>query len=420
MAFLSELIGQTVWDARGERVGRCADILIVHPDQPFPTVRALALEDGEGAGQFIPAEQIGWLGPNILLKVSRSHLKPFTPQGNELWLVRQILDRQIVDTEGRRVVRVNDLLLTRTNEHFCLAGVDVGGLGLLRRLGIQKPALTLFSILRQKPPELIIPWEDVAPLQAQEPIRLRISRDKIGRIHPSDIADIIADLDRRTGQALIESLDDEVAADTIEEIPPQMQVDVISRLEPERAADILEEMGPDEAADLLGDLPAHASQKLLELMEDEDAEDVRRLLAYPEDSAGGIMTTEFTTLPEGLTVAQALEYLRQSEEAQEDEALHYIYVVDEGGHLKGVISLRDLVLSPPEATLTERMTTRLITVGPLTPQQEIARLIAKYNLLAVPVVDEAGVLQGIVTVDDAIDAILPTAWKKRLPRFFYV
>lgn len=418
MAFLSELIGQTVWDARGERVGRCADVLIVHPDQPFPTVRALALKDGEGVGHFVPAEQIGWLGPNILLKVSRSHLKPFTPQGNELWLARQVLDRQIVDTEGHRVVRVNDLLLTRSNEHFCLAGVDVGGLGLLRRLGIQKPVRALFTLLHRKPQETVIPWEDVAPLQAQEPIRLRISRDKIGRIHPSDIADIIADLDRRTGQALLESLDNAIAADTIEEIPPEMQVDVISRLEPERAADILEEMGPDDAADLLADLPAHASQKLLDLMEDEDAEDVRRLLAYPEYSAGGIMTTEFTTLPEGLTVAQALEYLRRSEEAQEDEALYYLYVVDQSGRLKGVISLRALVMSPPEANLTERMETRLITVGPLTPQQEVARLIAKYDLLALPVVDEAGVIHGIVTVDDAIDAILPTAWKKRLPRFF--
>jgi len=189
-------------------------------------------------------------------------------------------------------------------------------------------------------------------------------------------------------------------------------------MEPERAADILEEMGPDEAADLLADLPEQKTQHFLELMEDEDADDVRRLLAYPEDSAGGIMTTEFATVPEGLTAGQALDYLRHSEMAQDDEALYYVYVTDAAGHLTGILNLRDLVMCPPDTSLTDVAETDQVTVDLYTPQLAVARLIAKYDLLAVPVVDKENKLHGIVTVDDAIDAFIPTAWKKRLPRFF--
>ncbi|HEC34467.1 MAG TPA: magnesium transporter, partial [Chloroflexi bacterium] len=302
--------------------------------------------------------------------------------------------------------------------HLCLVGADVGTMGLLRRLGVERPARVLFVALRRQVPEAVIPWENVAPLQADEPIRLRVSRERIGKLHPADIAAIVSDLDWRTGQALIEALDDETLADTLEESPSDLQVAVVNFLEPERAADILEEMGPDEAADLLADLPDETSRHLLELMEDEDAADVRRLLAYPEDSAGGIMTTEFATVPEGLTAGQALDYLRQSEAAREDEALYYVYVTDRAGRLRGVVSLRDLVMCAPDMPLADVIESDLVTVNLYTPQHDVAHLVAKYDLLAVPVVDEKGILHGIVTVDDAIDAFIPTAWKKRLPRFF--
>jgi len=416
--FLSEIQKKPAWDAQGERVGHCVDVLVGDVEQPFPLVRALALHDGADAPRFVTAEQVGWLRPSILLTAERANLSPYEPQGDELWLARQVLDRQIVDVDGRRVVRVNDLQLARVGEHLCLVGADVGTMGLLRRLGVERPALALFSALRRRPPEAIIPWGDVAPLQADAPIRLRVSRERIGKLHPADIAAIVSDLDRRTGQALVAALDDEMLADTLEESPAELQVAVLNHLTPERAADILEEMGPDEAADLLADLPDQTSKRLLELMEDEDAADVRRLLAYPEDSAGGIMTTEFAAVPEGYTAGQALDYLRRSEAAQEDEALYYVYVTDASGHLKGALSLRDLVMCAPDTPLADVAETDLVTADLYTPQRDVAHLVAKYDLLAVPVVDEEGLLHGIVTVDDAIDTLIPTAWKKRLPRFF--
>jgi len=418
MAFLSQLQGKAIWDVRGDKIGKCQDVLVADVETAYPPIRALVFSNGRDGPRFVAGEHLGWLKPEIMLTVAASELAEYQPRGDELWLGRQVLDRQIVDVEGRRVVRVNDLQFARVGDQYCLVGADVGGMGLLRRLGIERPAQALLSVLKRQTPQAIIPWEVVAPLQAEAPIQLRVSREKISKLHPADIAEIVSGLDRKMGRALIHTLDDETIAETLEEIEPELQVAVLEGLDRERAADVLEEMDPDEAADLLADLPPESSAQLLDLMEVEDASYVRRLLAYPEESAGGIMTTEYATIPEGLTVAQAMNYLRRSEQAHEAEALYYIYIVDAAGRLKGVLDLRDLVLAPPGAKVAEYERRNPITVNLHTHQREVARIVAKYNLLAVPVVDEKGVLHGIVTVDDAVDAIIPTAWKKRLPRIF--
>lgn len=419
MLYLSQLQGQKVWDAWGRPVGRCADILIRGLEQPFPPVVAVALKERGATRRLIPATQVSELFPGVVLKVPREEISSYTPVGDELPLAERVIDRQIVDTEGRRVVRVNDLQIARLDDRFHLVGVDVGGRGLLRRLGVEQPAMALARYFRRRLPEKVIPWENIAPLQQQDPLRLRVSRDKISQLPPADIAAILNDLDRHTSYALLTQLDNETLADALEESPPDVQVAALSQLTPERAADVLEEMGPDEAADLLADLPPETSAHLLELMEDEDAEDVQALLAYPEDSAGGIMTTEFAWVPVGLRAAEALDYLRQSPDAQDDEAMYYVYVLDDERCLRGMISLRDLVLAPPHQPLEEVAEEAPVTVTPLTPQEEVAYLVAKYDLLAVPVVEpETGRMLGIVTVDDAIDTVLPTAWKKRLPRLY--
>ncbi len=419
MLYISQIRGQQVWDAWGQPVGHCADILVGAVEQPFPPVRALALRDAENGDRFIPAAQISSLYPSITLTIPKERRKPYTPTGDELWLVERVLDRQIVDTEGRRVVRVNDLQLARVKERYCLTGVDVGGQGLLRRLGLAKLGRALSRLFGLPSESGVIPWEDVAPLHQEDPLRLRVSRDRITQLPPADIAAILNDLDHHTSEALLQTFTNETLADALEESPADVQVAVLSHLAPERAADVLEEMGPDEAADLLADLPTETSEQLLALMEDDDAAEVRALLAYPEDSAGGIMTTEFAHAPVGLRASELLDYLRRSEDAHEDEAMYYIYLIDETHSLCGIISLRDLVLAPPDADLTPWIEAEPVTVTPLTPQEDVAYAVAKYDLLAIPVVEpETNKLLGIVTVDDAVDTVLPTAWKKRLPRFF--
>jgi CBS domain-containing protein/sporulation protein YlmC with PRC-barrel domain len=420
MLYLSQLQGKQVWDAWSQPIGKCYDVLVGNLDQPFPPVRAIAMKTADGAERLIPASQLSGLFPSIILTVPTEEVKPYAPKGDELRLASRVLDRQIVDIDGRRVVRVNDVQLARLREQFCVTGVDVGGQGLLRRLGLEGMAQGVASRLKRPLPAQVIPWEDVAPLQADEnPLRLRISRDRISHLPGADIAAILNDLDRRTGEALVRGLDNETLADMLEESPADVQVNILSQLPPERAADVLEEMGPDEAADLLADLPVQTTEALLDLMEDEDAEDVRALLAYPEDSAGGIMTTEFAYAPCELTVAETLAFLRQSEDARDDEVMYYVYLLDKADVLHGVVSLRDLVMAAPDASTDVLINTDPVTVTPLTSQHDAAYLVAKYNLLALPVVEEeSGVMLGIVTVDDALDAVLPTAWKKRLPRFF--
>ncbi len=416
MFYVSQLRNKRVWDAWGAPVGRCADLLVGNLEQAYPALRALVVHDGEE--QYIAADQVSGLYPSIILTVPRSEIAPYAPDDNDLWLIDRVLDRQIVDTDGRRVVRVNDLQIARVRDRFCLTGVDVGARGLLRRLGVDRPVNALLRRLGQPLPKSVIPWEDVAPLQQQDPLRLRISKERISRLPPADIAAILDDLDRQTSEALITSLDDETLADALEEVPVALQMAVVAHLEPERAADILGEMGPDEAADVLADLPAETSEQLVGLMAEEDAMDVRHLLGYPVDSAGGIMTTEFATVPAGLRAGEALEHLRRSPEAQEDEAMYDVYVVDEAQHLRGVIRLRDLVMAPPDSSLEAWLDHDPISVEAYATQDQVGYLVAKYDLLSVPVVDEEGTLLGIVTVDDAIDAALPTAWKKRIPRFF--
>jgi magnesium transporter len=420
MLYLSQVQNQRVWDAFGRPVGRCKDILIGNAESTFPEILALVVEEKDSAPRFIKASQISSLFPSITLGVPIEQLQPYTPGGGELWLADRILDRQIVDTEGRRVVRVNDVQLARVENRYRVTGVDIGGRGLLRRLGLERPAHGIAEMMGRSLPEGVIPWEDVAPLSDEDPLRLRISRDKISQLPPADIAAILSDLDRATSEALLSSMENEVLADALEESPSEMQMSVLMHMDPERAADILEEMGPDEAADLLGDMPETTSSNLLELMENDAAADVSTLLGYPENSAGGIMTTEYAWVPTGLDAAEALNYLRRSDEARQDESMHYVYVLNTSRHLQHVMSLRDLVMASPGQLLEEiaEPADAPVTVTPFTSQQDVAYLVAKYNLLAMPVVDaETQEMLGIVTVDDAIDAVLPTAWKKRLPRF---
>lgn len=416
--YLSQVLDRPVWDAQGRRVGRCKDLLVQETERGYPPLQAMAIVQPGGEEAFVPASEIAWLTPSIILK--SASVVPYSPRGNELWLKQQVLDRQIVDTEGRRLVRVNDLQLARvpTDGRYHLMGVDVGTASLVRRLGVEAISARLLGLFGREPAERLIPWQEVASVEVDAPIRLKVTQDRIREIHPVDIADIVSELDRPTAMALLETMDTETAADTLQEVDPELQTTMLTAMDPERAADVLEEMDPDDAADLLATLEEEDRTNLLELMEEEDSAQVETLLSYPVDSAGGIMTTEFATIPAGLRVGQALDYLRTSPKAREDEALYYLHIVDGQGRLKGIVTLRDLVLSDPAAPVDDIMEDHPITVEPTTPQREVARLVAKYNVLAIPVVDTEEVLVGIVTVDDAIDAIIPTAWKKHLPHIY--
>jgi magnesium transporter len=416
MAFFSRLQGRTVRDNQGQVVGKLADVL-VSTGQPFPPIIAIAVSE-RGQTVFVPWAQIGSLeGEDTTLRVPEREITPYQPAESEISLGSQILDRQIIDINGRRVVRVNDLTLARVDGSYRLVSADISTSALLRRLGLESSVDKLLSLFHSRLPSHHIAWDTVDPVESGPAgIRLRVQHESLSKLHPADLADIVEQLGQSARGDVFDSLDDETAADALMEVEPDRQVAMISEMDSERAADIIEKMPPDEAADLLGDMPHEQAEELLKLMQKEEAADVRELLAYPEDTAGGIMTNEYIALASYLTADQAIQRLRDL--APEAEVIYYIYVTDDEEHLLGVITLRDLIVSPPDRRVGEFMHREPITVDVEDDQEEVAKVMAKYNLLAVPVVDDEERMLGIVTVDDAIESVLPSPWKRRFPKIF--
>jgi len=417
MPYLSDLIGRPVADVDGQVMGNVAEVLAhIKTDIAHPRIIALVIKRRK---QLIPIsmEDVAVLiAPAVSLKKKRHHLLPYEPNAEDLYLVRDVLDKQIIDTNGIRVVRVNDLELVRVGDIYYVANVDISGAGLARRMGLS-------FLNRRLPPRTmrgslpgIISWEDVELFASDQPMRLKVPSEKLTELHPADLAEILSDLSRQEGRDFLETLDIETLADTLEEVEPDFQASLLEGMSDERVVDVLEEMEPDEAADLLAEFPEERSHELLELMEDEEAADVRKLLEYPEDSAGGIMTTAYIAVQQQMTVEEVLQVMRA--EAEEAELFFYIYVTNEEDLLEGVFSLRELVLAQPTTRVVDLMETRVVTVNLEDSQDDCAQAVSKYDLIAVPVIDNEGRLCGIVTADDALDKIIPTAWKKRLPHFY--
>lgn len=417
MAYFSELIGKTVTDCDGNLVGTLQD-LVARPvgEMLHPGIEGLVVKAGMETLQIPFAQVAVLLAAAVSLKCASEHIEFFVAQDEDIFLARDVMDKQIIDTDGARVVRVNDIQLLRVNGGIYLSNVDVGTYGILRRLGMARVAKKLSDALHRPMAENCISWDYVELLRRDSAVLLKVPGAKIRDLHPADIAEILADMNQSQSGRFLESLNVEQLADALEEVEPDFQATLVEKMPDERVADVLEAMQPDEAADLLAELSPERSEDLLELMEDDEADEVRRLLTYPEESAGGIMTTGFVTVRAGLNAEEAIQLLREN--AEEAETIYYVYVVDEAGRLMGVFSLSDLVLAQPTTPIAGFMHRRVLTVTPLDTQEKVAQIIAKYDLLAVPVVDEENRIQGIVTSDDALDKIIPTAWKKHLPRFY--
>lgn len=415
MIFLSDFLRADVLDSEQKPVGRIAD-LVVQIAEPFPVIHQVILR-GKPPMAFSWRLVRPFDGKDVVLRTTHARLNLLPPKEDDIWLARDILDKQIVDTDGRRVVRVNDLQLSNISGKLVVVGVDIGGRGLLRRMGMEEVGKSLLRTTGRTWQQKIISWDAVDPVHSdQSALKLRISHGKLARMHPADIAEVVNRLSAPERQALFSALDDETAAEALEEMSTEDQAEIIERLDDERIADILEEMGPDEAADLLDELPEERARELLKKMEHDEAEEVQELLAYEDDTAGGLMTTEFVTVPSELTAAQAIDRLRELE--PDAESVYYMYVVDADERLKGVLSLRDLIVAKPQTSISSITIDKVITVGLEAGHDDVAEVIRKYNLLAVPVVDEEGHLEGIVTVDDVMDSMLSGKMKRRLARTF--
>ncbi len=412
MRFLSEIMKKTVVDLDGNKIGKFKDF-IVSVNILYPLVEAVSIRTSGKKDILVSWEDVDHINKEIKLKVKLEDIKEYKLKKRDIKLVEDVLDKQVVDLEGKKIRRINDLQLSTTRGYYRLIGVDISFKGILRRLGIEKIASSLKINLQED----YISWMDVDVLESDiSRLKLKVPEYSLKKLHPADIAEIVDQLSINDSITIINSLDDEVAADALEEISPERQVSLFEEMETKRAADILEEMSPDDAADLIGELSDDRAQELLKLMDPEEAKDVESLLKYPEDTAGGIMTTEFASVKEGLTARETLNALREM--AKEVESIYYIYILSNFNSLVGVMSLRELLLADPEQKIAEVMHRDIISVDVMEEEHDVAKKIAKYNLLALPVVKDENKIQGVVTVDDAIDIVLPTAWKKHVPRMF--
>jgi len=407
MFYLSQMLGQPVVDASGEEIGTINDIAIA-TGEVFPRVTSLAFL-GPDKTPFM----LSWrkyvaelTDDQIKLNVPAPDIRFSYLQPDEVLLHRDLLNKQIVDTQGMKVVRVNDLKLSESRNQLRLLGAEVGARGILRGISpaLERAVASIAKLLRTELSEKLIAWNYMDLLDRDlSQVKLSVTHKRLHELHPADVADILEQLSPSQRAAVFTHLDNEAAADTISELEDDLQADVIDDLSERRASDLLAEMDPDDAADIIGDLPYDKAERLLRLMGLEDQAAIRSLLGYKEKTAGGIMTPEVTTVTEDMTMQQVIEHLRA--EAAEHESIYYVYVVEGDRHLTGVISLRDLLLAAPDTCVCDIAERDLFTANPDDDQEDVAEQMSKYDLLALPVVDERGRILGIVTVDDALDVL---------------
>jgi magnesium transporter len=412
--FASLLIGAPIHDPAGERVAAVHD-LIARLDltvrERYPPLTGLVAHVA-GREVFMPWSLVGRVTQDgVWLARAAVDLLRFERRTGEVLLKRDVLDKQLVDVDGRRIIRASDILLAPDGPWMRVVGVDVGFAALWRRAAPR-------PVGRRVVATELIDWEDVEYLAGESSdVRLRGGHPKIARLHPVEIAALVDALPNRLGAEIVESLDDATAADVVEELPEERQADIVEALDHERAADVLEEMEPDVAADVLADLPAETATELLADMEPEEAADVRELLEHAEGTAGSLMTNWVATLPPDLTAGQAIETIRALEERP--PFMHYLYVVEgEDERLVGTVALADLVCADPSTSVAKLMAHEPQHAAPDASIEEVAETIAEYNLLALPVVDDEGRLLGIVTVDDVMEEVVPEGARRRLPRLF--
>ncbi len=407
MLYLSQMTGKPVVDATGEKIGTISD-LAISTGEVFPRITSLAFQ-GPGKVPFM----ISWR--KYVAKFDESGIELAVPakdirfsylQPEEVLLARDLLDRQIVDTQGMKVVRVNDLKLSESGSQLRLLGAEVGTRGILRGLSplLEKAVVTIAELFHKRIDEKLIAWNymDLLDRDLSE-VQLSVTHKRLDELHPADVADILEQLDPQQRANVFRHLDDAQATEAVSEMEDEYQADFIEDLDEVRAADLLGSMDPDDAADIVRDLSYEKAETLLRLMGVEDAAEIRRLLGYKDGTAGGMMTTQFVAVRQTDTVGQTIEVLRELPE--EHPTVHYVYALDEYDKLVGVLSLRTLVLARDDALIQDVMYHDIISVPPDEEEDDVAADIFKYDIPAMPVVDEHGALLGIVTVDDAWDAI---------------
>jgi len=408
--YLSRIIGNKIYSNDNNLMGRLLDLVIDMSSIKPKVVAAKVKFEGKiriiDYSYFTIMKQKG----QYLLKCG--YVKDVVPaHDNSLFLSKNVLDRQIVDMDGRKVVRVNDVRLATISEGTYAVAVDVGVEGLLRRLGVAKPLDAILKPFGKSIPCKLILWDEIETIDfSYTGIKLSKAYSKLSTLVPSELADIIEDLDRKMQIEVFTSLDEEKAADVLVELESDAQINVLESLSTEKAVDMLEKMPADEVADILEKLEDERADELLNNMETEASEEIRELMEYPENSVGSLMATDFIAFNENITVNDAINELRQSK--PESDTIYYLYILDDVEKLTAIVSLRDIIVAEPEIRLNQIMNRKVIFVYDSDRIDSLAEIISKYNLLAVPVVNNEMKMLGIVVIDDIVYNLLRARRKR--------
>lgn len=417
--YLSGIIGKEAFGADGDAIGVIKDLLVNaaptgQNDPNHQLVTGVKLKIHKEI-KFYSFNNFRVVKAREVLNVACSELTELRKEEveNGLLLVESILDKQIVDLNGRKLVRVNDVRLATLPTGTYAIAVDIGIEGILRRIGISIPIKRFLSLFKVSIPAEFILWDDVQAIDNSNfNIRLSKSYAKLHTLHPSDLADILEDLGKKSSMSVFSALDEEKAADVLEELEPHAQIHIVENLPVDKAADVLEKMPADEVADILDELEDDKAELLLNEMDMESSQEVRELLEYPDYLVGSLMTTDIIAFKPGTTVEEVIAELRVKK--PEPAELYNMFVTEADDKLIGSFNLRDLVVAQPTKTVTEIMRTEPKFLYDDQKVDDIAELISKYNLLAVAVVDGEKQLQGMVVVDDVVeDLIKKRRTKKR-------
>jgi magnesium transporter len=405
---LSELLGATVYDPSGAATGRVREVTLA-PQEDRDRVASFIVKTKSG-NRVLSYSAVSTIDDNVHTSTNPADWPAANGSEGLFLLERDLLDQQVIDVHGRKVVRVNDVELQidatvesgRSHAVLRIQSVDIGVRGAVRRLLRGLAPRAALHVLLQRIPPRTIPWSfvDLIETDPARRIKLKISHDGLAKLHPADIADIVEDLAPDEREAVFRTLDEDVAAETLEEVEPNIQKSIVESLDSERAAEIVEEMDPDAAADLLADLPQDQTEQILVEMKPEASQEVVELLEHREETAAGRMTTEFLALPVTATVENAVGVMREFEGGI--ESVSTIYLVDSHGTLAGAVPLVKLVLAEPGTPLLSLTQEPLVSTHEAASDNEVAELFDKYNLVTLPVIDDHNKLVGVVTSDDVI------------------
>lgn len=412
--FLSKVRKKNVYDEYGDCIGMLYDMYIMN-EGGYPKVIGYKIKKNSEVSnyEFRSIEFLKERDGKVIIKVKGA--RNIIANTYSYILSKDLLDKQIVDLNGKKLVKVNDVRLAEMAGELRVVAVETGIKALARRYRLYKPLKTIFKLFNRWPEDALIMWDNVESIEMiNTNLKLNISYNKISKLHPADIADILEQMDTEYRNKIFESLDENLAADTLEEIEPGVQAEILENLSDAKTVEVLDNMPNDEIADILDEVDAETAEKILINMEKEDADEIRSLMKYEDKVIGGIMNKDFISFNVNITVKETFEILKEIK--PDEEVMHYIYITDDEGHLKGVVSLKDLILAEGDENLKEIMVKEVLAVKDSDEIDVAIDLSAKYNLLAVPVLDEKYKLCGVVVIFDIIDEYLLPNWKRRLKK----